>query len=489
MLTATLALAVLVGLGFRLWMLSGRIGVLDSDGAVSGLMARHIPRELPVFYWGQAYGGSLESFVAAALFRVFSPTAYVLRLVPVSFCAGCSVLCWRIALRMIGPAAARLAGVLFWLPSIGLMWWSTKVGPYWAALFFTLLGLLLLMRVAEDEDWSATEVGALGFTCGLAWWASPQSAYVLAPAAAVLLPRLVRKWRAVPVALAGIAAGAAPWLVFNLRHHWTSLQSPGQATDLPNGYLDHVWGFFTTALPMALGLRQPYTKEWVQAQLAPTIYVAILAGFVMLSIHAFRRRSPLVPVVVVAGMYPFLYALSPFSWFVGLPRYLLFLLPFTSILLASVTGGRTLRSLMILGVACLLLGVGTARILHTGTSPGAPDVAVPLKMTGLEALFADHGVRYAFANYWVAYRVTFELHERVSVTAIDLPRYAPIDRAVRSDPAPGYLFVSGSSWQKRFERELADRAIVAATYRRGPWVLIVPAHKFLPEEAPDAWVG
>ena len=58
---------VLVGLAFRLAVIASPLGEIDGDEAVVGLMARHIAflGELPAFYWGQPYLGSLEAFSAA----------------------------------------------------------------------------------------------------------------------------------------------------------------------------------------------------------------------------------------------------------------------------------------------------------------------------------------------------------------------------------------------------------------------------------------
>ena len=486
-LKAAVAAVALAGLGLRLWMLSGRIGVLDSDGAVPGLMALHMPEEFPVFYWGQAYGGSIESLVAAALFVVLPDSGFVLRLVPVAFCAGSSLVCWRIGHRLIGARAGMVAGALFWLAPIGLLWWSTKVGVYWSALFLTLLALLLLVRAVDAERWSVFEAPAFGMVVGLAWWANPQSAYLLAPAGLVYGRSLLRHWRRFPLVMVGAAVGVAPWLVHNLRHDWASLDAPAQANTVPNEYLDHLHGFVTTALPMALGLRQPFTKEWVVPVLAPVLYVAAVAGFAYLAFKIVRRRDRRVVLLVAALTYPFFYALSPFSWFVGLPRYTLFLFPLVALLVASVVAARTHLVLLAFGVAAVSVGLGTMGLLETGASPGAPDAPVPVGMDGVEDLLVDNGVRHAFANYWVAYRVTFELHERVLVTAIGSSRYEPIDRAVRTDPRPAYLFVDGSSWLAGFRRELARLGVPAETHRSGPWVLVLPGRKLLPEELPAAW--
>jgi hypothetical protein len=485
-----IAVAVAAGLGLRLWMMTGRIGVLDSDGAVPGLMALHIRSgDFPAFYWGQAYGGSIESFVAAAFFYVVPATAFTLTLVPVGFCAGCALMVWRLGVRLAGARAGLVAAALFWVPSIGLLWWSTKVGTYWSGLFLTLSALLLLVRARDAQRWPVVEVLGFGVLAGLAWWANPQSVYLLAPAGVVYLPRLLGHWRRFPLAVGGFVVGAAPWLVFNLDHHWASLDSPPQLNDAPNHYTDHLVNFFKAALPMALGLRQPFTREWVFGGPGKALYLVTLAGLAWICVSAVRRRSPLIVVVAIFVAYPFLYALSPFSWFTGLPRYMLFVLPALCLLAGSLAAWPPWRSIAALGVAGVLVVAGVAGILRTGTLTGAPDAPLPVRLDGLERLLVDHGVHRAFANYWIAYRVTFELHERVLVTPITSSRYQPIDAAVRRAKAPAYLFVDHSSWLIRFRQEIVRRHLAVHTFQRGPWVLVIPRDKLLPEEIPEAWAA
>ena len=59
---------VLVGLVFRLMMVRAPFGVINSDEAIAGLMARGIrDGHFTTFYWGQNYGGSFEVYILASL--------------------------------------------------------------------------------------------------------------------------------------------------------------------------------------------------------------------------------------------------------------------------------------------------------------------------------------------------------------------------------------------------------------------------------------
>ena len=59
---------VLVGFVLRLLMIREPFGVVNSDEAMAGLMARGIRNgHFTSFYWGQNYGGSFEAYILAIL--------------------------------------------------------------------------------------------------------------------------------------------------------------------------------------------------------------------------------------------------------------------------------------------------------------------------------------------------------------------------------------------------------------------------------------
>ena len=137
--------AVGLGLVVRLGVLASPMGELDADEAVVGLMARHIAfdGELPVFYYGQAYLGSLEAFTAAPLFLAFGSSAQLLKLVPLAYSLGFLVLSALVARRVFGDGPAILTAVYLALPPAMWALWSTKARGGYAEVLF--LGEALLM--------------------------------------------------------------------------------------------------------------------------------------------------------------------------------------------------------------------------------------------------------------------------------------------------------------------------------------------------------
>ena len=528
---ALLAALAAFGLAARIWILAHPLGVLDSDKAVIGLMARRIldAHRLPTFFWGQNYGGPHEAVAAAAVFAVVGASVVALKVVPMALSALAALLTWRIGRVLLSERAGRWAGVLFWAGPASFVWWSTKASVYWGSLVLALAVVLGLVRLgrrargggpggvaaprseaqgdkrriplaggtllegADHPERRATrpelaEAGALGLATGLAFWANPQTLYLMVPAYLWYAPRLLARWRSLIPMGAGALVGAAPWIRSNLTHHWLSLHFP-QQPDIAGGYLGRLRQFFQVALPMALGARVPYTRAWVLGAVGIVATAGLIVAFVAGSL---LLPAPARLLVLVAAVYPFLFAYSPFSWYVDHPRYLLFLAPVLALLLGHLVARRLPRGLLggiaAAGVAVAACTFGLAVMNSSrGTEPFGPDVHVPSDLTPLTQLLAGYQVRSAFADYWLAYRTTFETGGRTVVSPTYVVRDPTIDAEVRAAPIPDYLFISSSASLPAFTRLCTGLGVGVSLHQSGPFTLAVPATRVLPEQVRPAW--
>jgi hypothetical protein len=73
---------ILLAIVLRVLLIAHGWPLLDSDEGTMGLMGMHIAYrgEHPFFFYGQAYMGATEAYLAAALFRVFGVSSFTLRL-------------------------------------------------------------------------------------------------------------------------------------------------------------------------------------------------------------------------------------------------------------------------------------------------------------------------------------------------------------------------------------------------------------------------
>lgn len=474
--------AAVVGIAFRAWMLMSPIGLLDSDEAIVGLMARHMLKgDWPVFFWGQPYGGPHEAFLAAGVFAVAGSSVLALKLVPATLSAVAAVLTWRIGRRTVGEPAAAIGASLMWVWPMSFVWWSIKAVGFYQVGFVAGLGVVLLALRLKERG-SVADVALLGLLAGTGWWATAQSAYLIAPAVVWLVVSRPRVLRLAPVAVVTALVAAGPWIVHNLQTGWVGLHAPAIAAP-DNGYVDHLRIFFTGGLPRALGLRLT-DPRWLPPIGGQVVYVALLALFVYAAV---RSRGNARLLVVIAVAYPFLFALSPFSWFVDHPRYLLFL----SLVPALFIG----RGLAKLPAAATVAAFGTALALTVWALvvtnreniviPPAPEIRSPHEVTAVVDYLRDQEIGAAWATYWLAYRITFESAEDVIVTPYSgAVRNAEYAAYVREYPDPAYVFLDESAMDDHFAQSLQGMGIGFERTELEGFVVYEPDVDVEPESIP-----
>ena len=332
-----LLIVLLIALTGRVLLLASGTVSFHSDEAVVGLMARHILQgERPVFFYGQAYMGSLDSWLIAVGFRLLGESVLTIRIVELilyllivatGFLVG-----WRVSGRVV---VATVAALVLAVPNVLLAEYSTAtLGGYNETLLLGNLLLLLGWSVTHEKRELVWRWAALGLVAGIGWWTNGLIiAYVLPVGVLILVgiwrnerrrrakpqrnkihsdrpsgaesgsfaapdredDREERAGRALPlqkyVLLIGIAAlffviGSAPWWAFNLQNDWAALRfylpsntpSPFAGTDIPPLPTDQrLIGLFLLGLPAVIGLRFP----WI-----PGYFLAPL-GLLVLLIYAF----------------------------------------------------------------------------------------------------------------------------------------------------------------------------------------------------------
>lgn len=448
--------AVAAGLALRAAVLASPLGALESDEAIVGLMARRaLDGDVSVFYWGALYGGTQEALLSAAVFAVTGSSVLVLKLVSLSIYALAGVLTWRVGRRTVGEPAARIGAALFWIWPPFLVWWSTKARGYFGSgLVLGLFALLLVLRLHARP--TRRDAALLGFVLGLGIWATLQTFLLALPALAWLVWRRVDVVRLVPFAIPPAIVGAAPWLVWNARNGWNAVL-PQSIAGADTSYLGRLADLFGTVLPTWLGLRTSYSLDWVTGRpVGVALLVLAVAGFVVITIRR-PPRSELLAVTALA--FPFLYAASSFTFFLLEPRYLVFIAPVPALLV----GSWIARSGLVISAAALLAAAGlsvTGLVLierQGGYRALAEDARVPTNIAPLLALLEREHANRVLANYWIAYRISFESRERVVATSTGFVRDQRSDRLVRRTAHPARVYVVGAAAEARARPDLERR--------------------------------
>ncbi len=475
-----------LGLVLRVWILSSHaLGTVDMDEAVSGLMARHVfDGDVKVFFWGQSYGGTQEAFATGALFAVFGASALALKIVPVLLYAAAALLVWRVGRRIVGEPAAMIAAVVFWIGPTFFVLRSTKAYGFYGTAWVVGLAILLAALRLRDRVTTA-EVAWLGFLVGLGWWATPQVVFVAVPTSVWLCLRAPRVLRQAPVAAGSALVGASPWLVWNVTHGWGSLDTAIFAGIPDNSYLDHLRGFFNPLLPMALGLRVPYSRKWILGEgWSKAVYLALLVAFAA-AVVRWLLRSPRhrgsadlagngEVLLLIAVAYPFLYSLSPTAFYLDECRYLFLLSPVVALLVAGVLSDPVRQWAGVAAVA--FLSVAGLREINV------PDGQAPRSLRPLLRALEQRGVEHLFAPYRIANRITFDSDEEIIAAPLAGGRWPPHYRAVHDSPSPAYAFAQGTPEQAQFEEALARRQVTAEKTTVGVFDVYEPATRFLPED-------
>ncbi len=94
----------------------------------------------------------------------------------------------------------------------------------------------------------------------------------------------------------------------------------------------------------------------------------------------------------------------------------------------------------------------------------------------------------AWADYWVAYRLTFATDEQIIVAPTFASRYDPYDRTVRASAVPpAYIFVIGSQSYRPFLEWCRARSANCEVTEQGQFALVRPSEHLLPEDFPPGW--
>jgi hypothetical protein len=213
--------------------------------------------------------------------------------------------------------------------------------------------------------------------------------------------------RGAPLVVAGGVVGGLPWLLGNLRHDWYSLH-PGANEGT---WTYHLHNLVVATLPEAIGVRLAWSFEWLgTAVVGYAIYALLVAGFLWL---LWKRPPRLAPLLLVVAIFPVFYFASPYTWLQSEPRYLTLVVPLFALLVAWALT-TPLRAAAALAVAVALTVGGLVELdRHDVAAFRTEGVAVPASVQPVLRTLRAHDVAYAFASYWIAWRLTFESDTKI----------------------------------------------------------------------------
>lgn len=472
-------IVVAVGVALRIWILRSPAGRLDSDEAVVALMADSIRsgRKPNLFFAGQFYGGMYEPILAAVTLSI-SRSVLALKAVPLICSAIAALLTTRIARRIVAPPPARLAGaMLFAWP--GTTWLATKErGFYWVMLIFVLIAMLSAVRLAKHEPRRIATWCVYGAAAGSAWYTSPQSAYVVLPLSCWVAFTQRPQWSEVSAAAAGLGLGSAPWL-YGLATFGTKVlhQEPAAAA-----YPDRLRGVAVELLPRVLGTRRVFANGWTLGPIGIALSVAVAATLFTASIMMVKARRTSaggkargadVPALLclLALAFPFLAALPSLATFTAEPRYGLLLIP-TVVLALAMFATNLRRGVVISMCVAALAVVSTVDLVRTAREdPQSHLDLAPPETRALEHMLKTANVTRVYADYWVAYPLTFRASNGLVASPVDLPRIGTVQQTVDAAKPTTWIVYVDSTRDHALAAELRRRNVSTTRISVGPFAV------------------
>jgi hypothetical protein len=431
--TGVIAVGSLVaGLVLRIWILQSFTGQTNSDEATTGIMAMNILRgHLPVLVAGNAYGGTLESFIVAPVYAITGASEAWLKGLNVAEWLAAAVLVYFVARLMLSRMPSLMAASVFWLGSGAMLWLSTRAYAGYATGICAYLGAFLVAgRQAQAERPSPGGAFLAGLLAGLAVWLHPMFLALMAPALLVVTwrhRRSLARWL-VPVVGGGVLA-LLPMLVYNVANGWPSLNDPyPQYASIT--YTQRLQRFVSQLLPRTVGQRDVngyfggrlLDGAWILGALSWIVYLAIgvltIAGLVVL----FRRSWPGKVLAVSALVTPFILAFFSALSYYDDGRYGIDFVVFIAIGVVAAVDAALRRvpiarrlALLALPVVWLLLVAipSTSRIVPA--IQRGPDT----DLTQLTRALDQAGIDRVRADYWIAYRLDLFSDERIKAAVAD----------------------------------------------------------------------
>ncbi|MBQ0905211.1 hypothetical protein [Micromonospora sp. U21] len=494
-------LALLAGVGYRLWLLGHAAPPTNSDEATMGLAALHIARgaDFPVWFYGQQYMGTLEAYLAAPVFALAGgPSLLGLRLPTLALYALFLLLAWRLTLRLTGDRWFGLLVVaLLALGSDRVVKNQLIAGGGYPEMNAAgvALALLALDLATGRPGRRLVRWAAWGFLAGLMLWVDPLVLpYVLATGGVlVAFCRRDLGGAAGGLLAAATVLGAAPLLAHSLLTGRNPLHAvlAASGSDATAGWAERLHGGLLLGPPLGMGFCAPgrcatWQLWWALALPVLLAVAAATAWRVMRRPPAAQGAGPspraaaamrlalVLAAVATLGAYTMSSAagLTP----VESSRYLsclLISLPavlwplWTAARRAAAPGGAGWKQpggwTLARPVALVVLAatVGTAVHATWRSAQTAPATrAAEARHAELVTTLRQLGVRQVRGGYWTCNRLTFASAEEVVCAVVDdtlrpgFDRYPAYRREVERAAAPAWVTPTGSPLAARLDERL-----------------------------------
>jgi hypothetical protein len=453
---------------------------MDSDQAVTGLMARHIlGGEFPFFFYGQDYCGSIEAYLASIIFLFLGASRFTLDLTICLESLFLILFIYYLARQIFDETTALLSALFTALGSYYLIFHSVLARA--AYIEIPIIGVLLLivtLKIVFRQEAYKRLFFILGVLCGLGLWTHFLIVFYLPP---VFLFWFIKdRWFWIRPSILffflGLILGGLPLWSHNIAHPLVTWHYLFDNAGSHEPALTSLKDFFLYRFPDILGIRNNGTGKFFIPYFSFFMYPAYLGSFLVLLFYRRKgflglgklrldKSDGLDLLLLFLFLFPIIFSLSGFAS-AHTSRYLQPLFSVLPILMAVLT--IRIKSFSV-ALASLFL------VFHLFSNVYGTMTVLPLvskeqtgqyrqareNITNLFKFLKEKNIKLVYApEYWHSVQLTFDAQEKIIFGQPTGDRYPLYTELIDRDDRPAFLFTGEN---KEFEETLIN---IGGTFRK-----------------------
>jgi 4-amino-4-deoxy-L-arabinose transferase-like glycosyltransferase len=493
----------LIGMALASTILKAALLIADvvpfnSDEAIVGLMARHfLQGEWDVFFYGQAYMGTLDASLVAVVFSLFEPHVVLIRILQMILYIGTILTTGYLGKQIFrSNQIGLLAAAFMVIPTVNVTLYTTvSLGGYGEVL---LLGNLLIIAALKIVSESKRIWYILwGFISGLGIWAFGLILIYVVPTLILLLYHHARpqkgkvRWVNVLIGVLALIVGLSPWIIWAFYNGLSPLLSElfGSAISGASpanpfiAILAHIYNFLLFGTTVIFGLRPPWEIRWLAQPLLPVALAFWLVILVFALQNLTKKDDEQNGRWILVGVMTTLvlgFILTPFGADPSGRYFLPFVVPI-SLFAAEFCrnlGQRNRGKIWTYLLPSLILAfnlwgtIEVAQLYPPGLTTQFDSI------TWIDHRYDDELINFleakdetrGYSNYWVTYPIAFlsneeiifvprlPYHEDFRYTARD-NRYKPYDQMVEENNRVAYITTHHSDLDQALRGSFQDAGV------------------------------
>ena len=459
---------ILSMLVIRLTYLSSSEIFLDSDESLIGVMGIHISegRHVPIFAYGQAYKGTLESITHALFFKVFEPSLFILKIVPFFYyLLAVLMICLLLKKHTSVNYLNYLALLIF--PSLFPFLFFIKAGYGAEVVFLCFLFLFIFFKFKETRNISY--IYSLSFIAGFAIYLQIISLlfFLVVLFIGILDKQVYVKQLSLGVKnylifILSFILGISPIIIFNITYNVN--YAVNFKIDLFGNFFNKFELIVYEILPAFFGGVGSGGQHLSYFSLAEVVLVVLSVASVLfvvvkywqyiLSIITFKKRnySLQVYLLIIFISYFFIIFISPYTTDIYSVRYLILVAPILPILMSIAYSSLKSKSgVMANGYFALVIICGFISLSQIMFIDGEKNsklfklFTTSSKYGELISFLNSNNIKYGYADYWDQWNINFISKEKLQLAAFEpgdywRNRYIPYYKMARESMSPVYIY-------------------------------------------------